>query len=46
MFDDARLLARLLLTGLSGGADGTDTAAAAADLVAGLREPAPQLPRS
>jgi 8-oxo-dGTP pyrophosphatase MutT (NUDIX family) len=46
MFDDARLLARLLLTGLSGGADGTDAAAAGADLVAGLREPAPQLPRS
>ena len=45
MFDDARLLARLLLTGLSGGADGTDAAAAAADLVAGLREPAPQLPQ-
>ena len=41
MYDDARLLARLLLTGLAGGADGTDAAAAAEALVAGLREPAP-----
>ena len=40
MFDDARLLARLLLTGLAGGADGTDAAAAAQALVAGLKEPA------
>jgi len=39
MFDDARLLARLLLTGLASGADGTDAAAAAAALVAGLGEP-------
>jgi 8-oxo-dGTP pyrophosphatase MutT (NUDIX family) len=45
MFDDARLLARLLLTGLADGTDGTDAAAAAEDLVAGLREPAPQLPQ-
>jgi 8-oxo-dGTP pyrophosphatase MutT (NUDIX family) len=37
MFDDARLLARLLLTGLSGAADGTDAAVAADALVAGLR---------
>jgi len=36
MFEDARLLARLLLTGLAGGADGADAAATAA-LVAGLR---------
>jgi hypothetical protein len=41
MFDDARLLARLLLTGLADGADGTDPTAAAEALVAGLREPAP-----
>ncbi len=42
MFDDARLLARLLLTGLAGadGAAGTDAAAVAQALVAGLREPA------
>ena len=40
MFDDARLLARLLLTGLAGGADGTDATAAAQALVAGLKEPA------
>jgi 8-oxo-dGTP pyrophosphatase MutT (NUDIX family) len=40
MFDDARLLARLLLAGLAGGADGTDAAAVAQALVAGLREPA------
>jgi hypothetical protein len=33
MFDDARLLARLLLTGLAGGADSAGPAAA---LVAGL----------
>ena len=39
MFDDARLLARLLLTGLAGGADGADAAVAAQALVAGLREP-------
>jgi 8-oxo-dGTP pyrophosphatase MutT (NUDIX family) len=38
MFDDARLLARLLLTGLAGGTVGTDTTAAAEALVAGLRE--------
>ena len=37
MFDDARLLARLLLTGLSNAADGTDAAVAADALVAGLR---------
>jgi len=37
MFDDARLLARLLLTGLSSAAGGTDAAAAAEALVAGLR---------
>jgi len=37
MFDDARLLARLLLTGLSSAADGTNAAAAAESLVAGLR---------
>jgi hypothetical protein len=36
MFEDARLLARLLLTGLADGADGTDATATAA-LVAGLR---------
>src|SRR5215467_11565685 len=35
MFDDARLLARLLLTGLASGADGTDTSAAAEALVTG-----------
>jgi 8-oxo-dGTP pyrophosphatase MutT (NUDIX family) len=45
MFDDARLLARLLLTGLASGADGTDAAVAAQALVAGLREPAPQCPQ-
>jgi 8-oxo-dGTP pyrophosphatase MutT (NUDIX family) len=37
MFDDGRLLARLLLTGLANGADDTDAAAAAEALVAGLR---------
>jgi 8-oxo-dGTP pyrophosphatase MutT (NUDIX family) len=41
MFDDARLLARLLLRGLAGGADGTDTATTAQALVAGLNEPVP-----
>ena len=40
MFDDARLLARLLLAGLASGVDGTDAAALAQALVAGLREPA------
>jgi 8-oxo-dGTP pyrophosphatase MutT (NUDIX family) len=40
MFDDARLLARLLLAGLARGADGTDAAAVAEALVAGLSEPA------
>jgi 8-oxo-dGTP pyrophosphatase MutT (NUDIX family) len=40
MFDDARLLARLLLTGLASGVDGTDAAALAQALVAGLGEPA------
>jgi 8-oxo-dGTP pyrophosphatase MutT (NUDIX family) len=40
MFDDARLLARLLLAGLAGGRDGMDPAAAAQALVAGLGEPA------
>jgi 8-oxo-dGTP pyrophosphatase MutT (NUDIX family) len=45
MFDDARLLARLLLTGLASGADGTDTTAAAAALVAGLSAAASELPR-
>jgi len=39
MFDDARLLARLLLTGLANGADGMDAARAAEALVAGLTEP-------
>ena len=37
MFDDARLLARLLLTGLADGADGADSNKAAEALVAGLR---------
>ncbi len=41
MYDDARLLARLLLAGLAD-ADGTDAAAAAQALVAGLGEPAPE----
>lgn len=41
MFDDARLLAGLLLKGLADGAGGTDAAVAAA-LVTGLREPAPE----
>jgi hypothetical protein len=45
MFDDARLLARLLLTGLASGADGTGAAAAAA-LVAGLSAAASELPRT
>ena len=38
MFDDARLLARLLLTGLASGADGMEPAVAAEALVAGLKE--------
>ena len=38
MFDDARLLARLLLTGLANGADAADTTTAAEALMAGLRE--------
>ena len=42
MFDDARLLARRLLSGLAACADGTDAAAAARALVAGLAEPAPE----
>ena len=37
MFDDARLLAHLLLAGLASAADGTDTTTAAQALVAGLR---------
>jgi 8-oxo-dGTP pyrophosphatase MutT (NUDIX family) len=37
MFDDAKLLARLLLTGLADGADGMDTTAAAKALVTGIR---------
>jgi 8-oxo-dGTP pyrophosphatase MutT (NUDIX family) len=41
MFDDARLLARLLLAGLSSAGDGTDAAEAAEALVAGLQGPAP-----
>lgn len=45
MFDDARLLARLLLTGLADGADGTDATTAAQALVAGLSAPASELPR-
>ena len=45
MFDDARLLARLLLTGLASGADGLDATAAAEALVAGLRTAASELPR-
>jgi 8-oxo-dGTP pyrophosphatase MutT (NUDIX family) len=45
MYDDARLLARLLLTGLAGGADGTDAATAAKALVVGLSEPATDLPQ-
>jgi 8-oxo-dGTP pyrophosphatase MutT (NUDIX family) len=45
MFEDARLLAGLLLGGLARGADGTDAAAAAAALVAGLSTPAAGLPR-
>jgi len=42
MYDDARLLARLLLTGLADAADGTDAAAVAQALVAGLGKPAPE----
>jgi hypothetical protein len=40
MFDDARVLALSLLAGLANGADtaGTDTAGAAAALVAGLSQ--------
>jgi 8-oxo-dGTP pyrophosphatase MutT (NUDIX family) len=45
MFDDARLLARLLLTGLADGACGTDATTAAEALVAGLGEAASELPR-
>jgi 8-oxo-dGTP pyrophosphatase MutT (NUDIX family) len=45
MWDDARLLARLLLTGLAGGADGTDPATAGKALLAGLRGHAPDVPR-
>lgn len=45
MFDDARLLAGLLLRGLAGGADGTDAAAAAQALVAGLSDPVAEAPR-
>ena len=47
MFDDARLLAGLLLAGLAGGADGADGAdpgAAAGALVAGLSEATAEIP--
>jgi hypothetical protein len=44
MFDDARLLARLLLAGLAGCAAGPDPGAAAEALVAGLSEAAPEVP--